>query len=293
MTLPKIKDLKNILPPEKTFADYRAEEGLNFHTLKDFVADPATFKKILDGQLPPEEGDPEAMRIGTQFHQYILQPERFDAENALFSPPINERTGKPYGIETAKHADALAEFNEKNAGKTPYTKEDVERFSAMRAGILENETVKNIVYGSPAGTFRSELAFKGETPFFPGWVLKGSIDRYDETIGIFDLKTTSRIEDSRGKPLFYYGIRDYKYVEQLAFYQIALLHVCAGEAFREYPPAYIIAVEKLPPYRSKAFRIGERTAQRARDTVLNWMEQYFDAVETGVFPSIFAEVEEI
>lgn len=289
---PRIKDLKHTLPEGSTFAEYRAAEGLNFHSLKDFIADPATFKKVIDGVLPPEEGDPEALRIGTQFHQYILQPERFEAENALFTPPINDRTGKPYGIDTAKHAEALADFAEKNAGKTPYTKEDLDRFTAMRAGIMENESVAKIVYGSPEGTYRSELAFQGETPFFPGWTLKGSIDRYDENIGIFDLKTTSRIEDSRGKPLFNYAIRDYKYAEQLAFYQLAALHVC-GEGYREYPPAYIIAVEKLPPYRAKAYLLTERTAQRARDTVLNWMEEYFDAVESGLYPSRFAAVEEI
>lgn len=92
-TLPRPSELLNIRTGWDR-EDYFADEALNFHSLWDFGRDPKLFSQ---GFFDVQETT-DAMRMGTQLHTLVLEgEEKFNKENVLWSPPINDKTGKPFG----------------------------------------------------------------------------------------------------------------------------------------------------------------------------------------------------
>ena len=177
MTFPKISELRNIVPnwdPENYFAD----EAINFHSLRDYKRNP---KRFAAGEYDTRETT-DAMRMGTQFHQLVREGDDvFGANNALWTPPINEKTGKQYGQETKAYAAALEAWKTDNAGKTPYSEEEYQTFLAMKEAIISNQRAGEFLF--PAGDvseYASELRFKGE--YIPGWFAKG---KYNDCKEVF------------------------------------------------------------------------------------------------------------
>ncbi len=89
-----------------------------------------------------------------------------------------------------------------------------------------------------------------------------------------DLKT------ARDLDRFEYDAKQRRYHNQLAFYQAVL-----GEVVGELVPVYLIAVEKIEPFRCGVWRLSDETlatARRENETAIRRLKR---AWETDRFPT--------
>lgn len=90
-------------------------------SLKHYLKSPRFFKFMLDNPQPQTE----AMRFGSLFHDLMVGFSQVKGEipedlveksvnyhTVVFDPPINDKTGKPYGVGTKAYNEALEEIKE-------------------------------------------------------------------------------------------------------------------------------------------------------------------------------------
>lgn len=285
MSLPKPAELRNTVAGWSR-ADYFADDALNFHTLWDFQKDP----KLFAAGYYAVKKTTDAMRIGTQLHQLVLEgTEVFQTNNALWRPPVNEKTGKPYGAATKNYTDALEAFRAENAGKEIYTEEEGDTLAGMMNAILNHPAAGPVLFPDGDGSEQaSELTFRGE--YTPGWFAKGSIDRYDAELGIIDLKTCAELERFDGYESFKKTCLYSGYLEQLAFYQIMFRELMDPRQNPMYVPVTIVGVETKEPYRVAVFQPDDETQAAARERIFDLLEKYMTAVTTGEYRSKYDDV---
>jgi len=286
-TLPRPSELLNIRTGWDR-EDYFADEALSFHSLWYFGRDPKLFSQ---GFFDVQETT-DAMRMGTQLHTLVLEgEEKFNKENVLWSPPINDKTGKPFGMTTKQYTEAYERFTAENKRLTPYTEDEKINYLAMQAAILRHPIASAYLYPETGpDTHVSELTFRGE--YLPGWLAKGSIDRYDSTYGIIDFKTCAEMERFDGYRTFERGCLYNGYLEQLAFYQVMFYELLdpRPRGARWYVPVTLIAAEKKPPFRVAVLQPDEETQSGARERIGDLLEQYMEAVESGNYESRYDEI---
>lgn len=83
--------------------DYFALKGVNASKLKPY------YESSLNGnhESAKERIETPAMRFGTAFHSMILENWSFSKNYDIIKLPINEKTGKEYGIDAKKSKDYL------------------------------------------------------------------------------------------------------------------------------------------------------------------------------------------
>lgn len=257
-----------------TFAEYRELPGVNYHSLRDFCENPRLWHEGWFDRRP----ETPAIKLGTQIHTLLLQgSSAFWTRYARFDPPVNPKTENPYGPETKTYKEALLEWHREHPGTEPVPPETVETLSRILNETRRNPVLGEILRSPDADGAHSEVIFRGPLEGVPQLVLKGAIDRYDDQIGIIDLKTTSSLDDR----FWRYTIHDREYIDQLAFYQIAAHDVCRSAG---YPDAYIAAVETGGMFRSAAALIDPRIMDRARAHVLDLLARFSRSVQKGDYP---------
>lgn len=285
MNFPKPCELRNTVSGWSR-EEYFADSALNFHTLWDFQRDPKLFAA---GFFDLKERN-DAMRQGTQIHQIVLEGEEvFRKENALWDPPVNEKTGKPYGTGTAAYIEALDAWNAENGGKDGYSLEEFALYEEMKGALMDHPLAGPYLFAEDNGENQaSELMFKGE--YLPGWFSKGSIDRYDAELGILDLKTCAELERFDGYESFKKTCLYSGYLEQLAFYQIMFRELMDPRQSPMYIPVTIIGIEKKPPFRVAVCQPDDETQAAARERVLGLIEEYIKAVSNQEFSSKYDNI---
>lgn len=232
------------LPNNEYHRGERFKDFLSSTQIKDYLVSPkfARFKA-----LHPEmfEIGVEAAEKGSLYHdamESIVNTGSLDKwrNNLLvFQPPINERTGCPYGRETQKYRDALAESAAANPGKSLTSSADVQLVETMVYELLHccRETSKQI---------KQILSFKqtkAEVSHFVEY--KGCKFKYRPDVEtakkIIDWKTVAvddLHEDTVNRVIakFHYGI-------SAAFYQF-MEHERTG-VWKEF---YWVMQQKNPPY---------------------------------------------
>lgn len=257
-------------------------DGLNFHSLLDFTRNPRLWK---DGWYEANRKETPAMVFGTQAHEMLLQGEEtFLRNNAVWNPPVNPKTGTEYGAGTKAYLDAKSVWCAENEGKRPCSAETEDALRAMRDEVRRNPAMREILREHDAKGVNSEVMFYGE--ILDGMKLKGAIDRYDEEVGIVDLKTTAQLSEEFWK----YEIYRRKYVEQLAFYQIAVHDVCGSE---EWIPCYIAAIETGGQFVSDVRLLDEEMMVRARAEVYGMIAEFRTAQIEDVYAGPHDEVGKI
>ena len=240
----KFKDTIYDLPNEEYHRGERFKDFLSSTQIKDYLVSPkfARFKA-----LHPEmfEIGVEAAEKGSLYHdamESIVNTGSLDKwrNNLLvFQPPINERTGCPYGRETQKYRDALAEAVAANPGKSLTSSADVQLVETMVYELLNccRETSKQI---------KQILSFKqtkAEVSHFVEY--KGCKFKYRPDVEtakkIIDWKTVAvddLHEDTVNRVIakFHYGI-------SAAFYQF-MEHERTG-VWKEF---YWVMQQKTAPY---------------------------------------------
>lgn len=113
--------------------------------LKYFLTSPRYYRYMLDHPQPQTE----AQRFGSLFHNCMEWCSRVDEADrckqvdtwahcnlAVFEPPVNAKTGKPYGITTNAYNDALKEFTDKMALYHIVTQSDRDALTGMAKAAL-------------------------------------------------------------------------------------------------------------------------------------------------------------
>lgn len=221
---------------EKPYSDY-----LSSSQLKLYNRSPKAFKFALDN---PVEEKSDALRFGSLFHDCMaalaeggLLEHVIDAI-AAFEPPINEKTGQPYGSTTKAYAAAYDEFTAELNGVLASTMEEKELVSAMLNSLLygsgaTSEQVRKLLkWGKP------EVSFFHETE--DGIKLKVRPDLLTRK-KIIDWKTTTSddlTEDAINRTILKYG-----YHISAAMYQY-VVHEITG-VWRDF---ILVFVSKVAPH---------------------------------------------
>lgn len=146
-----IEDTIYDLPNEEYHRGERFKDFLSSTQIKDYMVSPkfARYKA-----LHPElfEISIEASEKGSLYHdamESLVNTGKLDKwrNNLLvFEPPINPKTGCPYGRDTQKNQIALIESKESNPGKTLTSTTDIQLVETMVYELLNNcrDTSKQI-----------------------------------------------------------------------------------------------------------------------------------------------------
>jgi hypothetical protein len=246
--------------------EYHAKAGeyLSSHHLLDFMACPWLYRKKQLGLVRDE--DAPALLLGRATHVRILEGRDAYESQFAIGGPINPRTGKPFGSNTK----AFAEWAEVQ-GKPVLSHEQVELIEQMAAGVAMNdEAVDLLLYGRAEGVIRTTYC---DTP------CQVRLDWVHPHRGIVDLKTTADLT------WFENEIRRRRYHNQVAFYQAVLAQVIG-----QLVPVYLIAAEKVEPFRCGVWRVSDGTLAIARQENEEAIRRLRRAWEIDAFPTGYEEV---
>jgi len=237
----------------------KAAEYLSSHPLIDFMICPWLYRKKQLGLI--EDMDTPALLVGRGVHCRILEGrDAYESQFAL-GGPINKTTGRPFGKDTNAFRDWC-----KAQGKPGIHHDYLALIENMASGVAMNdEAVDLLLYGRSEGVVRAEYC---------GTPCQIRIDWTHPHRGIIDLKSTADLT------WFENEARRRRYANQVAFYQAVL-----GRAIGELVPSYIIAVEKVEPYRCGVWRLSDNTLAIARQENEAAVRRLRHAWEHDEFPT--------
>jgi hypothetical protein len=232
-------------------------ERVSFHSLMDFVRNGKEYHDRVTGALPPKE-ETRDMFFGSAAHKLILEGrEAFADEYKVADGPVNPRTGAPFGRETKAFAEWIAQQE-----KPVVSSDEAAQILLMEKAVRSHEIAAQLLAQGEA-----------ESPLYFGWCGLPCQSCLDWTTPgkpprIVDLKTTADLDR------FVWQARDFRYIEQLAFYRRALLECsCADNA-----ECYIVAVER-PRVNGPAPRCGVWAIPDADlDEAEDWLIQQLNAL---------------
>lgn len=230
---------------DREYHDINGEYGgyVSSTQLKRYQSSPKYFAY----SLVHAEEQTDAMKFGALFHSLMQcmanntldeAVEKWKNQIVVFSPPINELSGKKYGAATKVYKEALQTFLAANADKVFATMEDITTIESMvRSMFIEcgktSKQLKSLVKGAKG----SEVSF-----FYEGEGVRLKIRPDMFTNGkLIDWKTTTLgdlSEDSIARAIIKYG-----YHISLSMYQY-VLHKATG---KWYTPL-LVFVQKQAPY---------------------------------------------
>jgi len=230
----------------------RGGDCLSSHALITYLQSPAAYRSALSGL--GGETSTNAYQLGRAAHCVILEGD--DAYNARYvsGGPINDKTGQPYGERTKAWSEWAA--SQRSAGREVITASDDVMCHRLAAGVNANDEARELLtQGMPERIARARYC---------GEKCQIKIDWLSSN-AIVDLKTCREL--SR----FEYDFRDYKYANQLSFYQ---------RVFESYAltllPVFVIAIEKKSPYACAVFSVDQSRlddAQRENEAGINQLRK--------------------
>ena len=247
-------------------------EYLSSSQLKVYSRSPKAAKFALDN---PTEEKSDALRFGSLFHDLMASyAEHSDDEFAairqweqgiaIFEPPINKTTGKPFGATLNPYKEAYAAFLQTSEGRMIVSRDEADLAYNMANSLIRDsgatsEQVRKLLKWAKA----TEVSYFYETE--DGIKLKVRPDLLTRN-KLIDWKTCSL--DSLDEDSIARQIIKYRYDVSLSMYQY-VLHEIEG---KWYVPI-LVFVQKSAPYDAVMCDISE------------WCYQYFpdeDFVKPGV-----------
>ena len=255
----------------------KCNEYVTSHRLAIFRRCPAEFKKVVDGVIV--QGDTQSFVIGRATHTLVLEGDaKFGEEYVVADGPINDKTGKPYGSETQKFKDWIAEQT-----KQVIRTADHNQMQKMREAVHTHPVASDLLAsGFAEGTVRVT---------WDGIPVQARFDWFDPDRGnLVDLKTCNDIDRFR------FDIRDFGYCYQLAFYRKAL----ALAGYDAPVKCWLVAVEKKEPFRVAVIHVSESTigdlneghmgGESWRDDNNAMIAELKKCGESGVWPTRYEHV---
>lgn len=223
--------------------------------LKAYAKSPKFAKFMLDN--PQEETD--AMRFGSLFHDLMASHAAHYGDDmkivsewmhgiAVFEPPVNEKTGQPYGVTTKAYKEAYDKFLQENEGKILATREEADLAFNMSniliqgSGCTQKQVRKLLKWAKDV-----EVSYFYETE--DGIKLKVRPDLLTRD-KIIDWKTCSL--DALDEESIARQIIKYRYDVSLSMYQY-VLHEITGKWYKPY----LVFVTKSEPYDAMIADISE------------------------------------
>lgn len=252
MTDPVIHGLSN----EAYHHEAPYSEYLSSSQLKRYAVSPKAFKFALDN---PTEEKSNALRLGSLFHDYMACcAEHYDNGTeaiaqwlrgiAVFEPPVNEKTGRPYGSIAKAYTTAYEAFLQSSEGKLIASNEELSVIQKMAQSLLvgsgaTSEQVRKLLKWAKA----TEISYFYETE--EGIKLKVRPDLLTRD-KLIDWKTCALDlldEDNIARQII-----KYRYDVSLSMYQY-VLHEIEG---KWYTPI-LVFVQKSAPYDAVMCDISE------------------------------------
>lgn len=242
---------------------YHAKAGEYFSSslLKDFMKSPDYFHRKEQGMVG--ESETASLLLGTAAHTWILEGKAAYESQFAFTGPINPNTNKPYGTNTKAWAQWAAA-----QGKPVLSATMMGQVEAMARGVSINEdAVELLLWGRSEGVARAT---------YHGMPCQIRIDWLHPAYGIVDLKTT-------GRPIegIAHQVREYRYHNQLAFYQAVL-----AEVVGELVPIHLVVVEANEPHRCQVIELTPNTLERARRRNEDAMDRIRECRRIDHWPSV-------
>lgn len=231
-------------------ADYHDRNGkygdyISSSLLKLYAKSPAVYKYALDH--PQEETD--AMRFGSLFHDLMATIAIYNGDYSAghdkwcqgvisFLPPINEKTGQPYGIATKAYKTDYESFVADNKYKVIAPADEVRMVMNMAQSLLRScgstsEQVRKLLkWGKPEVSIFHETEDGIKIKIRPDLLTGGKIVDW-KSVNTDDLS-----EESLNRIILRYG-----YHISTAQYQWV-----AHEVLGKWLDFYEVFVSKVPPY---------------------------------------------
>lgn len=229
-------------------------EYLSSSQLKRYAISPKAAKFALDN---PTEDKSDALRFGSLFHDLMASYaahhddefaaiRQWEQGMAIFEPPVNKSTNKPYGVTSNPHKEAYAAFLQANEGRLIVSRDEADLAYNMANSLLRgcgatSEQVRKLLkWGKPEVSFFYEFTEKDENGEDVTIRLKVRPDLLTD-YKIIDWKTVSTddlSEENINRIILKYG-----YHISAAMYQWVVWKVTG--IWRDF---YLVIISKTPPY---------------------------------------------
>ena len=228
-------------------------------TLKMFIDKcPRAFQHVLDNPIK----ETAAMKFGSAFHMYILEPGQFDKHYAVEPDGIDRRT--TLGKAT------LLQFNELLGNRMAISHKDYSLIVSMAMQLTDN---KHYSLLDNCTQFEKIYLWKNEVLDI---LCKGKLDAVNTRDKyIVDLKTTRDASPEAFKET----IINQKYHMQAAFY-------CDALGYKDY---YICAIEKSKPHCICVYKISEDMLKAGRLMYTQAIIEYKAYIHGGELPQDYNE----
>ncbi len=234
---------------------------LSSHALLECIESPASYKAKLGGRIQCKETD--AYRIGRAAHCRILEGREEYRRRYLVGGPINEKTGACYGTQTQAYAKWRAQHQAQ--GREVLSDSEDNACEAMAAAINNHAEAREMLSRGRAEQVARAKYCGMDCQIKINWL------RDDALV---HLKTCRDIKR------FVRDFYEFRYHNQLSFYQKVL------ESFASVRlPVYVIAVEKVQPFRTAFFQVDQRlldTAQLENESAIHRLRE---CTRTGIWPT--------
>ena len=243
---------------------------LTSHGLMDYIKCPLMHRLKQSGMMPNKTS--KSFAIGTALHTLVLEGTA-EFERNYFSPfpgtePVNEKTGKPYGVATKAYTDWL---ESEAQGREVLSPSDYDMVVGMHNAVQHHTEASTLLSdGTPEGVLRTTIN---------GVDVQTRMDWYNPCAGIVDLKTIGDLDD------FGEQFDKYNYGIQAAFYQMV-----AEEVLGKCLPFYAIVVEKAPTHRVGVFTVNTHTLERYRRQVERHIERYAQSMAANDWPTGYESI---
>lgn len=244
--------------------DYHSIDALSNSSLSVLKRSPTEFHaRFIAKTLKTEETD--AMRLGSAVHMLALEPERFDDQYWISTGPINASTGKPYGRDTKKFADWLAEVEANDKRKLILQDEFAESLEIAKA-FQSHPTIAAIMAASTEKVFERGYEMQYLVDDQDPIRLKCKPDCVIPSEGlIIDLKTTSDPHPDAWR----WSAEEYGYHRQAAIYLQAM------EAYYGKPFRFLFGVVRSKaPYEVGVYELDEDSIHRGWAQVESLIAEY-------------------
>ena len=245
-------------------SDYYSIDALSNSSLSVLKRSPTEFHaRFIAKTMKSEETD--AMRLGSAVHMLALEPESFDSEYRIEAGPINASTGKPYGRDTKKFADWLAEVESNDKRKLILQDEFSESLEIAKAFQSHPYLLSVMASGAEKIYERGyEMSYlvEGQDPIR----LKCKPDCVMPSFGlIIDLKTTSDPHPDAWR----WSAEDYGYHRQAAIY-LQAMEAYYGKPFR----FFFGVVRSKAPYEVGVYELDDDSISRGWNQVEDLIAEY-------------------
>ena len=242
----------------------RSGEMMSSHRLIKFRECP--YRYFIETISPKENEWNDSLRFGSAFHARFLEGEEaYRSRYPIVEPPINPKTGKPFGKGTNAYNGHYAMY-----GDGFVTPDEDRMIVDMKESFLRHQESDSILnYGDTELVCRRRIC---------GVDCQIRIDLLTE-FAIYDVKTCADIMRFE-RDAFAYG-----YPAQLAFYRDVL-----EDATGVRLPVYILAFEKSESPIFGIWRVDEELLDDETVQNRNALEEYRKCRETGVYPTCFETV---